>query len=288
MRYSELLKKIEQYKIKYRVSIIGKTMLGRNIYAVEKVVNENFFTAIFVASVHAREYISTELLCRFLDDGLFDEITRFNVSCILMANPDGVELCYDGERSVKDENLKRQLIKINNYSKDFSLWKANAAGVDVNNNFDANFGQNTSRSFPSTQGYVGLFAESEKETQALVEFTQSKKVFLTISYHRKGEEIYYNFFQTKNNLERDFLIADRFAKSTGYQIKNVESVSSGGYKDWCVQKLKIPALTIEIGSDNLSHPISKNHLEEIYAKHKSVANDLNFAYNVFSVYKNLR
>ena len=186
MRYSELLKKIEQYKIKYRVSIIGKTMLGRNIYAVEKVVNENFFTAIFVVSVHAREYISTELLCRFLDDGLFDEITRFNVSCILMANPDGVELCYDGERSVKDENLKRQLIKINNYSKDFSLWKANAAGVDVNNNFDANFGQNMSRSFPSTQGYVGPFAESEKETQALVEFTQSKKVFLTISHHSKG------------------------------------------------------------------------------------------------------
>lgn len=284
MRYCELLKKLENYKLKYKVSVIGETIQKRKIFAVEKIVDENFFTAIFVAAVHAREYISTDLLCKFLDEGLFDDIDKFNISFILMANPDGVELCYSGLNSINNENEKRKLLKFNNGSSNFSFWKANAAGVDINNNFNANFGENTSKILPSSQGYVGEFAESEAESQALVKFTKSKNVFLTLSYHSKGEEIYFNFFQDGKRLERDMLIANKFAESTGYLIKNVENISSGGYKDWCVQSLKIPALTIEIGSDDLSHPIQKRHLNKIYQKHKNVAIDLEYAYNVFVDY----
>ena len=76
-------------------------------------------------------------------------------------------------------------------------------------------------------------------------------------------------------------VAEKFAEITGYKIKNVEKSSSGGYKDWCVEKLKIPALTIEVGSDELSHPISVENLEEIYEKNKYVAKALIFAYNEF-------
>ena len=42
--------------------------------------------------------------------------------------------------------------------------------------------------------------------------------------------------------------------------------SAGGYKDWCIQKLKIPALTIEIGKDELTHPVSEKNLTEDYAR----------------------
>ena len=107
------------------------------------------------------------------------------------------------------------------------------------------------------------------------------RTFLTVSYHTKGEEIYYNFFQKKGHKKRDKLIAEQFARSTGYLIKNVEKVSSGGYKDWCVQKLGIPALTIEVGSDDLTHPIKAIHLQEIFERNKMVAKDTQFAYNVF-------
>ena len=263
-------------------------MLGRNIYAVEKFLSGDFFTAIFVASVHAREFITTELLCRFLDDGIFDDISDFNVSFVLMANPDGVELCCRGIDSVQDKNLRKRLVDINKNSKDFSLWKSNILGVDINNNFNANFGQNTFKNSPSSQGYIGDFAESEPETRALINYTKSKKVFLAIAYHSKGEEIYFNFFQEKSILERDVKIAQKFAKSTGYIIKNVENISSGGYKDWCVQSLKIPALTIEVGSDDLVHPIKKDNLDEIYQKNKMVANDVAFAYNIFREFKDKR
>ena len=161
------------------------------------------------------------------------------------------------------------------------MWKANGFGVDLNNNFDANFGMNVHSRLPSSSGFVGEFAESAPETKALAEYIRKKKAFFAVAYHSKGEEIYFNFFQTGIELKRDFMIAEQFAKSTGYKVKNVENVSCGGYKDFCVQKLHIPALTIEVGSDELSHPISKQFLEEIYQKHKQVAKDVQFAYNVF-------
>lgn len=284
MDYKTLLKKIENYKKFYDVKIIGKTEFNRNIFAVEKTLSEDFFTAIFVCSVHAREHITTDLVCKMLDDGLFDNVKNFNVSFILMANPDGVELVYGGLFSVP-ENYQTFLKTINNGGDCFKLWKANGRCVDINNNFDANYGTNVHNKTPASSGYIGKFAESEKETQAIVNYTKSKKIFLSISYHSKGEEIYFNFFQNKHDLKRDKIIAKRFSKSTGYKIKNVENVSSGGYKDYCVQKLHVPALTIEVGSDKLIHPIGEEYLDEIFLKHKNVAKDVEFAYNVFIEFK---
>lgn len=285
MDYKSLLKKIEKYRQKYIVYSIGKSNLNREIYAVEIRKNISFSTAFLIASIHARENITTDLLCKMIDEKLFDEIENFNVILVLMANPDGVELSNFGLRSVPT-CLRKKLLKINNNSLDFSLWKANINGVDLNNNFDANFGTNIGSTIFASSGYCGEHFESEVETKSLVKFTKMIRPFFTISYHSKGEEIYYNFFQEKNELERDMLIANKFSESTGYVIKNPEKTSSGGYKDYCISKLKIPSITIEIGSDELSHPISKKYLGEIFEKHKSIAKDLNFAYNVCTNLKN--
>ena len=96
MNYCELVSKINEYKRTFNVRVIGKTIFKRKIFAVEKILNKNFHTAFFVSSVHAREFISTDLVCKMIDDGLFDNIENFNLSFILMANPDGVELCKNG------------------------------------------------------------------------------------------------------------------------------------------------------------------------------------------------
>lgn len=286
MNYKKFLSKIEIYKEKYNVKIIGHTKFNRKIMAVEIVKNEQFPTAILIAGVHAREHITSDLLCKMLDENVFDEIENFNISLIVMANPDGIELSNYGLLSVP-ENYREELLKMNNGNFDFSLWKANGMGVDINNNFDANFGTNVWSKKNSPSGYIGEFAESELETIAIKNYTIEKNPFFTISYHSKGEEIYFNFFQKGERLKRDELIANHFSESTGYVIKNVEWVSSGGYKDFCVQKLKIPALTLEVGSDDLIHPISENFLNEIYNKHKNIAKDLIFAYNVYKDFKNI-
>ena len=263
----------------YKIKVIGKTKYKRKIIAVERVLNKAFDTAIFLSSIHARENITTDLVLEMIKRGCFDEIKDLNLAFILMANPDGVKLQNVGLRAFPKKDRKK-LVEMNVGSEDFSMWKANARGVDINNNFDARFGTNVGSKKPASQGFVGKCASSEKETKAIVKYTRKIKPFMTVSYHSKGEEIYYNFFQRGDRLKRDKLVADMFAKITGYKIKNVEKSSSGGYKDWCVQKLKIPALTIEVGSDELLHPIGRENLEEIFDKNKNVAKAVEFAYNV--------
>lgn len=280
MRYSELLERLTKIDKNYKVKVIGKTKFNRKIFAVERILNKSFSTAIFVSSIHARENITTDLIFEMIERRLFDCIKNFNLSFIVMANPDGVEI-QSGNLQSFSKWRQKKLLKMNDGLNDFSLWKANAFGVDLNNNFDAKWGTNVYSKIPSSRGFVGKKPFSEKETRAIKKYTQKMNPFITISYHTKGEEIYFNFFQEKRELVRDEKIANKFADSTGYKIKNVEGVSSGGYKDWCVEKLKIPALTIEVGSDDLTHPISKKNLSEIFEKNKSIAFDLNFAYNEF-------
>lgn len=280
MNYDELLEKIDEYKNRFKIRIIGESVFKRKIFAVEKTINKNFFTAIFVCSIHGRENIATDLVCKMIEDGLFENIRNFNLSFILMANPDGVELSKNGILSVL-KKYRKNLLKINKNSDNFVLWKANGQGVDLNNNFDARFGTNLHSSAESASGYAGKYAESEPETKAIVEYLKKINPFFVISYHTKGEEIYYNFFQDEIRLLRDRFIAEKFAKSTGYVIKNPECSSSGGLKDYVVSKMKIPSITVELGSDLLVHPIEKDSLEEIFEKHKTIAKDLEFAYNVF-------
>ena len=280
MNYSELLENLKLLDKEYKVRVIGKSIFRRKIFAVEKILNKSFSTAIFLAGIHARENISSDLIFEMIKNKLFDKINNFNLAFLVMVNPDGVEIQSGGISKFLKKHQKK-LIKMNGDSLDFSMWKANARGVDINNNFDARWGTNVNSLIPSSHGFIGRRPASEKETKAIVRYTRKKKPFITISYHTKGEEIYFNFFQEGKRLKRDEKIAKRFAESTGYKVVNVENCSSGGYKDWCVEKLKIPALTIELGNDELVHPIQKDKLGEIFDKNKSIAFDLEFAYNVF-------
>lgn len=280
MIYSELLERLKHLDKSYKVKVIGKTKFNRKIIAVERILDESFSTAIFLAGIHARENISSDLIFEMIERNLFEDIGDFNLSFIIMANPDGIEI-QCGNLDSFSKRQQKKLIRLNGGLTDFSMWKANARGVDLNNNFDARWGKNINSNIPSASGYIGKIPHSEKETRAIVKYTKKVNAFISISYHTKGEEIYYNFFQDEKRLKRDSLIAERFASSTGYKIVNVENESSGGYKDWCVEKLKIPALTIELGNDELKHPISKESLEDIFQKNKSIAFDLKFAYNEF-------
>ena len=280
MNYNQMLSALTKLPKEYKIKTIGKTKFKRKIIAVERILNKSFDTAIFLSSIHARENITTDLVLEMIKRGCFDKLDNINLSFILMANPDGVELESFGLEKFPKIHHK-MLCEANGGSSEFLLWKANARGVDINNNFDARFGTNVGSKKPASQGFIGRNFESEKETKAIVRYTRKIKPFITISYHSKGEEIYYNFFQCGARLERDKIIAEKFAEITGYKIKNVEKVSSGGYKDWCVEKLKIPALTIEVGSDELLHPIGRENLEEIFEKNKNVAKAVSFAYNEF-------
>jgi len=160
----------------------------------------------------------------------------------------------------------QKAIKINGGSRDFLLWKANINGVDLNNNFDARFAAGAGQvGAPAPAGYHGGFAFSQPETAALEKFTLSVAPAMTVSYHALGREVYWNFFQTGNSLSRDMAIAKKVADTLGYKLIATDMDSSGGYKDWCVSALKIPALTIEIIDEKHSHPLNLKVLDEDWA-----------------------
>ena len=100
------------------------------------------------------------------------------------------------------------------------------------------------------------------ESAALRDFTLKINPDYTVSWHTKGEEIYWRFHQTGERLKRDFRLACVLSAATGYPLKEAR-FSAGGYKDWCVEKLKTPAFTVEAGSDSLSHPLDFSALPDL-------------------------
>ena len=154
------------------------------------------------------------------------------------------------------------------------MYKANAKGVDLNVNFDAGWGKGEfNKREIADENYIGKYPFSASETRALRDFTLSVNPDLTLSYHAKGEEIYWYFNQADKEKLRDYALAKIIAKSTGYKLKFTPN-SYGGYKDWCISKLKIPSFTIEVGLDSLTHPIGEENLQEIFSKNKQVIPNL--------------
>lgn len=181
-----------------------------------------------------------------------------------LVNPDGALLSETGVSSAPawaQETLTRL-----NGGGDFSLWKANGRGVDLNVNFPARWAKGVKNvRTAGSENYVGERPCSEAETRALCAFTKEICPDYTVSYHTKGEEIYWRFHQSPQEEKRDLRLAECLSEATGYPLKEAKG-SVGGYKDWCIERLKIPAFTIEVGKDEYAHPLGEDALEEIVAK----------------------
>lgn len=263
-RYSDLLNEMQMFcDYGVETGIVGESELHQQIpYVFVGKKNGNYM--IVQGAIHAREHLTSLLIVCLakhlvknsqlpLDGGIY---------FVPMTNPDGVRLCQEGVGFVTDKQRKSNLLTING-SSDFSLWKANADGVDLNVNFDARWGEGAQNGyFKSAQNYVGKCPFSAAETRALKEFTERIKPIVTLSYHLKGEEIYWDFRQTSHRRYRDKRYAEAISKYTGYPIVDLKG-SVGGYKDWCIEKLKIPAYTIEVGNDSFSHPFPYSQLSVI-------------------------
>jgi len=229
-------------------TVIGNSIKGKPLYLF-KVKKSDFPKVIFQYSMHAREYVTALVALKHIEHFACYGCVGTAYFIPLM-NPDGVEI---------SENSR-------------PLYKSNGRGVDLNVNFDARWGKGKSNvKVLGDENYIGEYPFSEPETKALRDFTLFICPDMTVSYHSKGEEIYWEFFQKGKIRDRDYRIAKAVERETGYAIKGTPD-SCGGYKDWCVQKLKIPAITLEVGSDDLAHPIKAEQADYIFDKTKGVAN----------------
>ncbi len=272
MTYQELINQILQLEEEgLEIFNVGKSVLGKNILATH--VGDYSGTQIIIqAGIHAREYITSLLLveqARYLHNNQL--VTDGGIYFVFLTNPDGAEIVLNGIDSVNCEITRNYLISANNESLDFSQYKANINLVDLNTNFDANWGEGAQNVFcPATENFVGFYPNSEREVQNLINLTLKNRPLMTISYHTKGNVIFYGFEgQSEANLNRDKAIGETFSELTGYPLILTEN-STGGYKDWSINTLKIPAYTFEVGDENLNHPLGIETLPEIFARNKDV------------------
>ena len=272
MTYTEFINQILQLQEEgLELFNAGKSVLGKNLLATH-VGDYSGPQVLIQGGIHAREYI-TSLLMVEQARNLFnnDLVKGGGIYFIFNTDPDGAALVLDGLSSVQCEITKQYLTLANNGSEDFSQYKANINLVDLNTNFEANWGGGSQNvTCPATEDFIGFYPNSEREVNSLIDFTLKNKPLLTISYHTKGNVIFYGFEgQSEENRNRDLEIGNRFSELTGYPLILTEN-STGGYKDWTIQKLTIPSYTFEVGDETLPHPLGVETLPEIYNRNKDV------------------
>lgn len=248
---------------------VGYSLLSQPVYGIH-IGNYSGNQLLIEGAIHAREYI-TALLIVDLVKYLYDKPIDGGIYFIPMVNPDGVQLVLEGTKGLKCEKQAEFLTNVNDGNTDFSQWKADANAVDLNVNFDALWGGGSQNVFcPAPGNFVGYYPNSEREVNNLINFTLKNQPNATISYHTKGEVIYYGFeVLDQNQLARDLNIAEAIRDVTGYQIIKTEN-STGGYSDWVSLNLGVPAYTIEVGESALSHPIGLDQLPKIFEQNKDV------------------
>lgn len=251
---------------------IGNSEYGRPIFAVSLGTgNANLFIN---GSHHAREWISTNLNMNMIEQyakmyqgnqifggynvrKVLDESTIWFVP---MVNPDGVTLQQAG-LSKFPSSVHSSLIKMNEGSKNFKRWKANAKGVDLNRQYNANWANIKSNySYPRWSNHKGRAPEQASETKAMVKFTKEINPEMAVSYHSSGEIIYWYFHQKGQIFDRDHKFAKGIGHLTGYSlVKPVSNPSGGGYTDWFISKYGRPAFTPELGTyaGNTHVPLSQ-------------------------------
>lgn len=275
--YETMMTDVRRLKTIYpfiKTSPIGDSVLERDI--PEVLIGNGNKRVHYNGSFHANEWITTPVIMTFLNDYLlaitnqadirgldmFPFYQQTMLSIVPMVNPDGVELVLKGPPA--DEPLRGRLIEWNKGSEDFSGWKANINGVDLNDQFPAKWELEQARNNvtePGPANYPGEGPLTQPEAIAMSELTKKRDFGKVLAFHTQGEVIFWGF----EGLEppESETIVNEFARVSGYEpVKSANSYA--GYKDWFIQDWRRPGFTVELGKGTNPLPISQ--FDEIYQK----------------------
>ncbi len=234
---------------------------------------------LLTGAFHGMEWITTLLLLKFVDELCFAVMTGRNLcgvrvgamlnqrglAVVPCVNPDGVEIQIHGAESA---GSYAELVKhISGGST--RQWQANAAGVDINHNFSANWDKLKKLELengiccPAPTRYGGECAESEPESRTLASYCRAGNITHALAFHSQGEEIYWDFGDYHD--PEALKMAKIMAYSSAYRVAEPEGLAvGGGFKDWFVQKFRRPAFTVEVGRGE--NPLPIEEVDAIYKK----------------------
>ena len=258
------------------VGNIGRSRTGRPIFSLT--VGHGEKCVLLCGGFHGSEWLTsllllrfTEELCRSIQTGqplceidVASYQARRQIVLVPCVNPDGTEIFLHGpDAAGAYRETVRQL-----WNPEI-LWNANAAGVDINHNFDAGWKilrkleQENGIAGPAPRRFGGMRAESEPETRALCALCRKKQPLHVLAFHSQGEEIFWRY--GKNDPPRAEALLHIFASSSGYTpVENAGLYAHGGFKDWFIEAFRRPGFTVEIGKGR--NPLPLADLEPIYAR----------------------
>ncbi len=274
--YEQMLEDLLILKKQYpfiEISQIGKSVCGKTIHAIKLGIGPK--KILCNGSHHAREWMTTPLLMKFIESYCLSIVTgrplyRYDISSIYnrctlwiipMVNPDGVNLVIIG--LFKDSPFYSELLQMNKENIDFSSWKANIKGVDLNRNYNAGWQEYKSLEpslgilGPSPSGFSGPYPESEPETQGLAAFTRWLNPDMVLAFHSQGEEIFWDYKGIAP--VKSEMIAKALSDVSGYKLSEPYEPGAlyAGYKDWFIKEFRRPGFTIEVGRDTTPVPLSQ-------------------------------
>lgn len=256
----EDIKKLENHFPFIKKRVIGLSVMGKPIYELRigngsKIVHYN-------AGMHANEWITSMVLMYLVNDYLlnlvWDEKTyelfyeTITLSVVPMINPDGVDLSINGPIT----SMAKQLIEWNEGSSNFSNWKSNINGVDLNDQFPAHWDKEKENGAKSNgpRDYGGEAPLTEPEAIAIANLTKKESFCSVYALHTQGKEIYWGFEGLEPPISKE--MAETFSLLSGY--KSVPYVNSyAGYKDWFILLTKKTGFTMELGEGENPLPIEQ-------------------------------
>lgn len=260
---------------------IGKSVEGRPIYALR--VGNGKKEILMDGSMHAREYMTTNVLMEMIDQYSYHYIRgskfgSYQVKNVLdqtsiwfipMMNPDGVTLVQNGLNAVANKDVVRKI----NGSSNVARWKANIRGVDLNRNFDATWSSiilTPPYNVPAFKNYKGIAPFSEPESQALRDFVLAKPFKSYITYHSSGQIIYWGY-DSMSNHTRNYNLVKSVANVTGYSVvpPNPKKPTAAS-ESWFTKVKKMPAMTVEIAKYSNEGPVSFSQWDDVWRRNQTV------------------
>jgi g-D-glutamyl-meso-diaminopimelate peptidase len=179
-----------------------------------------------------------------------------------MVNPDGVNLAIHGAAAMPAQY--KLLMRIDESRPDFTQWKANIRGVDLNDQFPAYWEEERARRSvpgPGPRDYTGDAPLTEPEARAMAAFTREMEFHMVFAFHSQGEEIYWNYRGFEPVYSE--ALAERLANASGYKAVRLTG-SDAGYKDWFIQEFRCPGFTVEVGRG--TNPLPLKQFNAIYRR----------------------
>lgn len=277
--YAQMIEDMETLRSQYpdvvTVTSIGTTELGRDIPAIRIGDLNARYHVLLQGAIHGREHLTAWLLMAMADYWLDHGILGYGDVCyhiIPMTNPDGVIISQTGILDdVQHEiylNDKENGYTNRSESSYAELWKANGEGIDINRNFPAGWELIDDRTGPSSQQYQGKKPFCAAEAVALRDYTLKYAFDATASYHATGSLIYYSYGEKEPVNTESKSLARAVQEISGYDLASSNGIDGAGYKDWVIDTLEVPSLTIEIGCEEAA--LAEREIYSIFVRNYRV------------------